>query len=486
MPKRGYRVGGLIRYLYGPGKREEHVNPRLVAAWDGAGPLHRLEPALGLEGKRDFRHLVELLEQPVHAGYNPPDYPVWHCAVRNHHTDRTLTDAQWAHIAREMVAGIGIAPHGDDRAVRWVAVRHAADHIHIVATLVRQDRRTEYCRNERWRAQATARDLEERYGLYRVGPADRTAHRRPHSVEVNKSLRTGRREVPRDQLRREVRYAAAAAGSAEEFFALLEQGGLRVRLRLSSVHPDQVTGYAVALPDHTTAAGALVFYSGGRLAPDLTLPQLRARWGEAPGSPVGAVSAQQRAELYEQIAAQVRAAAEDIRRSGAGDPAAGLAAAHAAADTLTVAARLVEGRRRGPLHRAAEALDRATREPYRRPPPRSRRAEALRAMSRLMRLAGQLSDNPELFAMLRMILDLSLLADALAELRDAADRTHQARAARAAARLLREAAARADAPAGPAPDTGVTPPLTEPPTRPPIGHRDPRRQPRPATPGRSR
>jgi hypothetical protein len=33
---RGVRVGGLIRYLYGPGKREEHTNPLLIAAWDGS------------------------------------------------------------------------------------------------------------------------------------------------------------------------------------------------------------------------------------------------------------------------------------------------------------------------------------------------------------------------------------------------------------------------------------------------------------------
>ncbi|WP_433347275.1 hypothetical protein ACQP25_29610 [Microtetraspora malaysiensis] len=34
----------------------------------------------------------------------------------------------------------GLARDGDDDGVRWVAVRHADDHIHIVATLARQDR----------------------------------------------------------------------------------------------------------------------------------------------------------------------------------------------------------------------------------------------------------------------------------------------------------------------------------------------------------
>ncbi len=31
---RGGDVGGLLRYLYGPGRHNEHENPHLVAAWD--------------------------------------------------------------------------------------------------------------------------------------------------------------------------------------------------------------------------------------------------------------------------------------------------------------------------------------------------------------------------------------------------------------------------------------------------------------------
>src|SRR5947207_3907589 len=139
MHKRGTNVGGLIRYLFGPGKREEHRNPHLVAAWSGAALLPVLKPAMTPSGRHDVRVLTRLLEQPVRAGKNPPPLPVWHASIRNHITDRMLSDAQWAHIAAEMVAAVGIAPHGDAHAVRWVAIRHADDHIHIVATLVRQD-----------------------------------------------------------------------------------------------------------------------------------------------------------------------------------------------------------------------------------------------------------------------------------------------------------------------------------------------------------
>ena len=82
---------------------------------------------------------------------------MWHCSARTHPTDRQLTDAQWAHIGAEVMAQVGLAPHGDPRGVRWVAIRHGPDHIHIVATLVRQDRRTAWGRNDRWLAQAAAR-----------------------------------------------------------------------------------------------------------------------------------------------------------------------------------------------------------------------------------------------------------------------------------------------------------------------------------------
>jgi len=51
-----------------------------------------------------------------------------------------------------------------------------------------------------------------------------------------------------------------------------------VRERCSTVHPDQITGYAVGLPGHTARGGGVVWYGGGKLAADLTLPKLRARW----------------------------------------------------------------------------------------------------------------------------------------------------------------------------------------------------------------
>jgi hypothetical protein len=299
--RRGTNAGGLLRYLFGPGKREEHIHPRVIAAWDGADPLARLQPPTLPGGRRDVRRLTELLEQPVASGWNPPATTVWHCSLRNHPTDRTLTDAQWAHVAGEVMAAVGLAPHGDAMAVRWVAVRHNDDHVHLVATLVRQDRRTAWAWKDKLHAQRACRDLEERYGLYRVGPPGTGSRRWPGPAEQNKAARLGqtdrrgRPEPARDRLRRQVRAVAGTATDQDDFFARLRHAGMQVRLRRSSRDDGQVTGYAVALAGHTTAAGAPIWYGGGRLAPDLTLPRLRAGWADArwrrrrhrtpPGSP---------------------------------------------------------------------------------------------------------------------------------------------------------------------------------------------------------
>src|SRR4029079_5535139 len=102
-------------------------------------------------------------------------------------SDRTLTDEQWAHIAGEVMAGVGLAPHGEMRAVRWVAIRHAPDHIHLVATLVRQDGRTAWAWQDKLHSRTVCADLEERYGLHRGAapgapvPAAPTRESRTHA-----------------------------------------------------------------------------------------------------------------------------------------------------------------------------------------------------------------------------------------------------------------------------------------------------------------
>ena len=230
---RGDDLAGLIRYLYGPGRGEEHTDPHILAGYrDPAG----LEPGFRPDGRRDFRRLVSRLRLPHdRQGSLACAKPVWHCSMRAAPEDRMLSDAEWAQIARDVMARTGLSPHGqDDQGVRWIAVRHGPDHIHLVAMLARQDGARVSTWNTRYRVRDACIAAEQRYGLRSTAPADRTASRGPTRAETGKAERRGLGEPPRVTLRRHVATAAATAASAEEFFARLGQVGVQVRVRLKS------------------------------------------------------------------------------------------------------------------------------------------------------------------------------------------------------------------------------------------------------------
>ncbi len=190
-------------------------------------------------------------------------------------------------VAAGIMDRTGLAPAGDDLGVRWVAVRHAADHVHVVATLARQDGTRPRVWNDFYRVREACQDAEARFGLRSTAPADRTAARRPSRAETEQAARRGWAESPRVTLRREACTAAAGARTEQEFFTRLADAGVATRKRYSTTDPGEVTGYAVGLSGHTAKDGGIVWYGGGKLAADLTLPKLRRRWaglGAEPGS----------------------------------------------------------------------------------------------------------------------------------------------------------------------------------------------------------
>jgi hypothetical protein len=90
-----------------------------------------------------------------------------------------LSDDEWAQVACEIMHRTGLAPYGqEDEAVRWVAVRHAADHIHLVAVLAHQDGTRPRLWNDYYRIGEACRAAEDRFGLRATAPRDRTAARR--------------------------------------------------------------------------------------------------------------------------------------------------------------------------------------------------------------------------------------------------------------------------------------------------------------------
>ncbi|MFE7114182.1 relaxase/mobilization nuclease domain-containing protein [Streptomyces sp. NPDC057654] len=268
----GTRTIGLLAYLYGPGKHEEHTDPHLVASFD------TLSPDPGRDTAATLKDLQLLLDQPVQAlpPHQRPRRHVWHCSVPAAPDDRTLTDDEWAHIARRLVAATGIDPGDGDAGCRWAAVRHADDHIHIIATLVREDgRRPDDYRSGK-RAQAECRLIETDLGLTRLNAGDGTAARRPTTAERHKADRTNRERTAREELREAVRRAVAGAENEAEFFDRLAAAGLLIRRRAAP--SGDLLGYTVALPEDRNQHGDPVFYSGSKLAPDLSLPRIRRRF----------------------------------------------------------------------------------------------------------------------------------------------------------------------------------------------------------------
>lgn len=173
------RAGPLLRDLYEPG----HPGPHLVA---GAQEPASLEPERQ-QGRRNLSRLTGWLNEPL-ALREPgkAGRAVWHCTVQAHPDDRPLTDHQWADIAADIMHRTGLAPRGDTRAVRWVAARHGKDHIHIIATLARQDGTWPAASRDVAMVRHACHAAEDRYGLHSTRlTGKKGSARRPGAAQLS-------------------------------------------------------------------------------------------------------------------------------------------------------------------------------------------------------------------------------------------------------------------------------------------------------------
>ncbi|MFE5868655.1 relaxase/mobilization nuclease domain-containing protein [Streptomyces roseifaciens] len=270
----GSNTRGLLAYLYGPGRHDEHTDPHIIAGFAMLGM-----PDPGRDQDATLTQLARHLDEPVHLrnsefGKKVTDH-VWHCPVRVAPEDRHLSDAEWAEIAQRIVAAAGIAPEGDDLACRWIAVRHADDHIHILATTVREDGRRPKLHDSGIRVGDACRKIEKDYGLRQLKKGDRTAGRRPTQAEMHKAERLGWEQTSREWLQDRIRAAIPHASNTEELLAYLEAEGIAVKSRRGP--SGDLLGYAVGRPGDLNKDGEQIFHPGGKIAPDLTLPKLQAR-----------------------------------------------------------------------------------------------------------------------------------------------------------------------------------------------------------------
>src|SRR3954452_3618030 len=315
-------MGGLLVYLVGPGRENEHTEPHLIAgdaavlAWHDDAELDRgaaLQIARTLDHPR--RAFGTRVTTPVKdkdgRRVGERDAHVWHCALNLSAEEGALADEQWARICEQFVARMGFAGDGVEHPCRWVAVRHGAsksgnDHVHVVVSLVHEDGRAANVWNDRPRAQQACGELERRHGLrvLESRAAGRGGARGHKPAERATAAKAGSEELARERLERVVRACAAASVDEAEFVRRVRQAGVKLRPRFAAGRDDVVAGYSVAL--RALAGQAPVYYGGGHLARDLTLPRLRERWPDTPEAAQAAVAEWSAARRNRRMAAPGR------------------------------------------------------------------------------------------------------------------------------------------------------------------------------------
>ncbi|MEO3842759.1 mobilization protein [Streptomyces sp. B22F1] len=434
--KPGHSTRNTIAYLYKTGRGHDHTDPHLVAAWDELVP----DPGRTDHPQQALAQLVQALDLRVkQAGDRAQKGHVWQCAIRAAPEDPILTDEQWAEVARRIVHATGIAPTGDPDGCRWIAARHAPDHIHIVATKMRGDLRRPRQWNDYHRADAELAKIETQWGLRAYDRGDRTAAKRPTRAETEKATRrTGSPVTPREKLRATVRTAAAHATNEDHFFALLVGADVLVDKRIAP--SGDTTGYKVALAGDTNAVGDPIWFPGGKLALDLSLPKIRARLTGQQPSDTPTTRRVHPAEHWRQTTAALRNAHRTLHENS--NPSAAQAELAAVGELLDILPTLTTGTVHHELFAAAQTFERATRSRIRFD--YAQAAELRTSAKRLLRTADQ--PIPDAVA-LDLLLTLTLLAIAAAQWHRAYRHTQQAAAAQGALPHLRAAYRHTAAPA---------------------------------------
>ncbi|NMD58328.1 relaxase/mobilization nuclease domain-containing protein [Tsukamurella columbiensis] len=331
---------GLIVYLAGPGRSNEHTNPHLVAgrselgmfsgreldrqdALDIASFLDEARVVFGTEVTRVDRGKKEALladgkDKRTATADATKDVHVWHCSLSLHSEEGEIGDEVWGKVATEFMKRMGF----DDPAaapVRWGAFHHGLntngnDHIHIAASRVRDDGsvvdlypvnpETGVKEGDWTRAQRVCADLEREFGLrITEGRANKLTERGQNKAEAHRAEKAGADLTERQELARRVRAAATASSDEKAFVTTLRRSGVLVRPRYAKGGRDQVIGYSVALRPGsidenvtgkaTTRDGksAPLWYGGSKLAKDLSLVQLRNGWASTAESERAALDA---------------------------------------------------------------------------------------------------------------------------------------------------------------------------------------------------
>jgi hypothetical protein len=442
-PKRGTSTVGLVRYLFGSGRSDEHTRQRVIAASvDLAVP-----DGLRLDHRADREQILELgraLDSLRRAmGVQVPGGHVWHCSISLPPEDSTptrrLSDGQWAEVVRAVVHRLGF-DDGKAAPCRWLAVHHGTsaggnEHVHLAVNLVREDGTLASTWNDRRKLSRLCGEFEQRYGLCVVQGRGGAGAPGLSRAELERAGRRPGREPDRVLLARMVRGAATAADHEADFIYRLRDLGVLVRPRYANGGKGKsvgkgmgkVVGYSVALP--TGGPGETVWFGGGRLSRELTLPTLRQRWAGGNGKSGQALAAWRQAarpgavsavstdpavptayneDVWATAATILAEVRDQLWSVPADDHAAWAGVAREMSGILSIWSVRIEGRRPGDLAAVADALAKAARTRYDEPPPRlpPEARDLRKAAKAVATISGHVYGDWAQIALIRQVLRL--------------------------------------------------------------------------------
>ncbi len=300
----GSRVRGLVEYLFGQGRSEEHTDPHVIASHDllllddrARTPLARKMLADEIDRPR------QMMAPEVKEKF------VFHASISLPADERPVSEEMWRDIAESVADHMGFGEDTPGAPVRWIAVHHGVsrngnDHIHLMANLIAEDgRKHRFPEPPGVMLNQIRKQLEIKHGLRLVGhdkgtglgaypqAEARRAEEERHTEAVEKGApdtAVKLAEPETVQLERRVRAAASAAVDEADFLHHLHEQDVAVRPRFATGDRTRVVGMSVALP--TDGGGqSLIWHGGGRLAKDLTLPALRKHWDQTTEAQAAAV-----------------------------------------------------------------------------------------------------------------------------------------------------------------------------------------------------
>lgn len=299
---RGGKMPGLVMYLAGPGRANEHTNPHIVGGSDHvtvmvdsgvelthddsldiARSLDQPRKAFGTHVTSPIKQWNEEIRKRETVGRK--DSHVWHCSLSLREDEGKLTDAAWGTIANEFAGRMGFIDPDGAKSSRWVAIHHGAskngnDHIHLVVQMVTEDGSKARVHNDFDRAQKICGELEKEFGL--AVTEGRETGQVLSAEKPGEKRRADREKAPwveKIELRRRLRAALSNATSEANFVSRVYQAGVIIRPRFAEGRTNEVTGYSVALPAAAGSGRDPIFYAPSKLDKSLSLPKVRAALG---------------------------------------------------------------------------------------------------------------------------------------------------------------------------------------------------------------